>query len=85
MGLAASTKKNDLNEKGILTALKLSPLRPTAINYIQGVARIPKGFGRVRTARFNEGMVSFVGESGKTAAAAVAHGFLFSGAIGARS
>jgi hypothetical protein len=84
MGLAASTKRNELNEKGIPTALKLSPLRPTAINYIQGVTRIPKGFGRVRTARFHEGMVSFVGESGKTAAAEVDHAFVFSGAIGAR-
>lgn len=83
-GLAASVKKNELNEKGILTALKLSPLRPTAINYIQGVTRIPKGFGRVRTARFQEGMATFVGQSGKTAAAAVDHGFLFSGALGAR-
>lgn len=84
MGLAASVKKNELNEKGILTAHKLSPLRPTAVNYIQGVTRVPKGFGRVRTARFPEGMATFVGESGKTATAAVDHGFLFSGAIGAR-
>ncbi|HYW85314.1 MAG TPA: hypothetical protein VFB30_18780 [Spirochaetia bacterium] len=85
MGLAASVKKNDLNEKGIPTARKLSPARPTAVNYIQGVTRVPKGFGRVRTARFQEGSVTFVGESGKTAAAAVDHGFLFSGAVGAMS
>jgi hypothetical protein len=84
MGLAASVKKNELNEKGIPTAHKLSPLRPTAVNYIQGVTRIPKGFGRVRTARFTEGKVTFVGESGKAASAAVDHGFLFSGSIGAR-
>jgi hypothetical protein len=77
-------KKNDLNEKGIPTAHKLSPSRPTAVNCIQGMTRIPKGFGRVKTARFQEGSVTFVGESGKTAAASVDHGFLFSGAVGAR-
>jgi len=83
-GMAASVKKNDLNEKGIPTAHKLSPLRPTAVNYIQGVARIPKGFGRVRTVRFQEGLATFVGESGKTAAAPVDHAFLFSGALSAK-
>jgi hypothetical protein len=83
MGLAASVKKNELNEKGIPTAHKLSPARPTAVNCIQGMTRIPKGFGRVKTARFQKGSVTFTGESGKTAAAAVDHGFLFTGAIGA--
>ena len=82
MGLPASVKRNELNEKGILTAHKLTPSRPTAINHIQGVARIPKGFGRVRTVRFNEGTASFVGESGKTVTAPVDHGFLFTGRIG---
>ncbi len=82
MGLAASVRKNDLNEKGIPTARKLSPARPTAVNYIQGMTRIPKGFGHARSARFQEGSVTFVGESGKTAAAAVDHGFLFSGVVG---
>ena len=78
-GLGASTKKNDLNREGIPTAVRLSPGRATVVNYIQGVARIPRRFGRVRTARFQEGVVSFVSESGKTAKVEVDHGFLFTG------
>jgi len=82
-GLAASVKKNALNGKGIPTAHKLSPARPTAVNYIQGMTRVPKGFERVKTARFQEGSVTFTDESGKTASAAVDHRFLFSGTIAA--
>jgi hypothetical protein len=84
MGLAASAKRNELNEKGIPTTLKLTPLRPTAVNYIQGVARIPKGFGRVQTVRFKEGAADFVGESGKTVPVTVDHSFLFSGVVGGK-
>jgi hypothetical protein len=81
-GLSSSAKRNDLNQAGIPTAIKLSPGQPTAVNYIQGVTRIPKGFGRVRTARFEKGKVSFISETGKTAGAVVDHGFLFSGGVG---
>jgi hypothetical protein len=59
-------------------------LRPTAVNYIQGVARIPKGFGRVQTARFSEGAADFIGESGKTVKVSVDHAFLFSGVVGGK-
>lgn len=83
MGQSASAKRNDLNEKGIPTTIKLSPRLPTAINYIQGAARIPKGFGRVQTARFEDGRVLFIGESGKEVQASVDHGFIFSGVLGA--
>lgn len=82
MGLAASAKRSELNQKGIPTTLKLSPAWPTAVNYIQGVARIPKGFGRVQTARFQEGMVLFTGQSGKSVRVGVDHSFLFSGEVG---
>ena len=81
-GLPYSAKKNDLNKAGIRTTIKLSPRRPTAVNYIQGVTRIPRGFGRVRTANFEAGNVIFVSETGMTASAAVDHGFVFSGALG---
>ena len=84
MGQVASAKKNDLNQKGIPTTVKLSPQKPTAVNYIQGVTRIPRGFGYVKIARFEVRMIGFVGESGKIAEVAVDHGFLFSGTIGAR-
>ncbi len=81
-GLAASIRKNDLNAKGIATALRLSPKRPTAVNYIQGAARVPRGFGRVVSALFDEGTVVFVGESGKKVEVPVRHDFVFTGRLG---
>jgi len=80
-GLAPSIKKNDLNEKGIATALKLSPGRPTAINYIEGAVRVPGGFGRVKDVAFDAGAAHFVGESGKKVKAAVRTDFVFSGQL----
>ncbi len=81
-GLAPSLKKNPLSEAGIPTALSLSPKKPTQINYIQGVARVPAGFDRVKTAAFAPGGVRFSSQSGKVVEAAVDWDFLFSGAIG---
>lgn len=81
-GLAASIRKNDLNEKGIPTALRLSPKRPTAVNTIQGAARVPRGFGRVGSALFDEGAVVFVGESGRKVKVPVRHDFVFTGKLG---
>jgi len=63
----------------LLTSVLLSPRRPTAINYIQGVARIPAGFDRVKSASFTPGKVSFLAESGKKASAAVDWEFLRAG------
>ncbi len=80
-GLASSIRRNDLNQRGIVTARRLSPARPTAVNYIQGAARVPKGFGRVSAAIFDQGAVQFVGESGKKVKVAVQHGFVFTGAL----
>jgi hypothetical protein len=82
-GFAASVKRNELNEADVPTALKLSPTRPTSVNYIQGLARVPKGFGRVKSARFDEGAVTFVSSSGKTVKVAVDHRFISTGEIAA--
>jgi hypothetical protein len=78
-GMGPSVRPNSLSRAGIPTAMKLSPERPTTINYIQGVVKTPPSFGRVRTARFAPGSVTFISESGKTVTAAVRHEFLTTG------
>ncbi len=81
-GYGPSVKKNPISEQGIPTAVKLSKRKATAINHVQGVVKTPRGFGRVRTARFREGEVTFVSESGKEVTAEVNHAFLTTGEIG---
>jgi hypothetical protein len=83
-GFAASIKKNELNEADVATAVKLSPTRPTAVNYIEGVTRVPKGFGRVKSARFEDGAVTFLSASGKTVKVSVDHRFVTTGEVAAR-
>jgi hypothetical protein len=78
-GLGPSVRPNSLSRAGIPTVMKLSPERPTTINYIQGVVKTPPSFGRVRTARFTRGSVTFISESGKTATSPVRHEFLTTG------
>jgi hypothetical protein len=80
-GLGPAVRKNDLNAAGIRTALTLRPDRPTSIHHIQGMARVPRGFDRVRSARFEPGRVVFTAWSGKSAAAAVNWEFLASGEL----
>ena len=80
-GLAASLRRNELNQKGIATAHRLSPARPLPVNYIEGVVRVPRGFGRATSAVFDEGLVCFVGESGKKVKAAVRHEFVSTGKL----
>jgi len=81
-GLPASTKPNELTRQGVATSVRLSPAKPLAVNYIQGVARIPKGFGRVREAQFGNGTATFIAENGKKVNAAVDTDFLRTGEVG---
>ncbi len=80
-GLGPSVRRNDLNAAGIPTTLTLKPDRPLTIRHIQGMARVPKGFDRVRSARFEPGRVCFTAWSGKTARAEVGWEFLATGAL----
>ena len=75
-GLAESAKPNPLNRRGIPTALMLDPKKPTAINYIMGVAEIPKGFDRVKEIRARNSGVEFLATNGKRAAVEVELSFL---------
>ena len=78
-GLSASVRANPVSRQGIPTSVRLSPRRPTVVNYIQGAARIPAGFDRVKSVSFAPGKVSFLAASGKQASAAVDWELLRSG------
>jgi hypothetical protein len=79
-GLNESIAENDVNARGISTFHALNG-GGFDVNYIQGVARIPQGFDRVKTVVFDEGMCTFISDSEKVATAAVAHEFVFSGEV----
>ena len=66
---------------GVATAMKLSPKQATAIPYIEGVVRIPRGFDKVRAVSFARGKVTFTGKKGAKATARVAHEFLQTGEL----
>jgi hypothetical protein len=80
-GLADSARKNPLNEAGIPTTIRLSPKQATAVNYIQGVVKVPRGFLCVRTASFEPGAVTFTSVTGKKVTAKVHHEFLKTGKL----
>jgi len=80
-GLAESVARNDLSKAGIATAARLSPKRPTAINYIQGVVKVPRGFECVQAASFRPGKVTFTSVTGRKVTAPVRHEFLKSGRL----
>ncbi len=80
-GLARSAKRNELNAAGIPTTLLLKADKPTSVHHVQGMARIPAGFDRVKSAAFEEDRVVFTAWSGKKAEATVRWGFLRAGEL----
>ena len=84
-GIAASTQSNLLTAEGVKTALELSADKPTAIHYIQGVARVPKAFEMVRTIQFAPGKITLVATGGQTVTVPVDHEFLQTGKLSAAS
>lgn len=80
-GLGASTKENVLTKQGVETSVALSADKPTAVNYIQGVVKIPEGFENVKTLEFAPGEVIFVSTTGKRVSAPVRHEFLKTGKL----
>ena len=80
-GMPISAEPNAVNKEGIPTAIALSPERPTAVNYIQGVARIPADFQMVKSIEFGPGTVTFVSVTGKRATTAVNYEFLRTGEL----
>lgn len=80
-GIAPSAQENVLTREGVPTALELTAAKPTAVNYIQGVVRIPAGFENVQHLEFAPGEVTFVSVTGKRVTCAVRHEFLKSGKL----
>ena len=80
-GLAASTREDLLTKEGVATAVELTANKPAAVNYIQGVAKIPAGFENVRTLEFTPGQVTFVSTTGQRVTAPVRHEFLKTGKL----
>jgi hypothetical protein len=80
-GLIPSTKPNVLTKEGVKTAIELSAERPTAINYIQGVAKVPAGFDEVSTIEFAPGRAVLVSPKGVKVTVPVRHEFLKTGKL----
>ena len=80
-GLAPSARKNPISAAGVPTVVTLSPRKPTTVNYIQGVSRVPTGFDRVTRASFGPGGVRFASASGATVDVAVDWEFLQTGTV----
>ena len=75
-GLAASAGANLLTRRGVPTAIEFTAGKPTEIRYIQGVTRVPEGFGKVVAAEYAPGSVTFVAEGGERVTVPVRHEFL---------
>lgn len=67
-GLPISARSNAWTRRGAVTALRFSKEHPTTIRYIMGVARVPRGFKRVKDARFERDRVVFLGSRGRAEA-----------------
>jgi hypothetical protein len=80
-GLAASIAENGLSKEGIATSIELSPTKPTTINYIQGVVKIPADFEMVKSVEFAPGQLTFVSTTGQRVSAPVRHEFIKTGKL----
>lgn len=76
LGLAESVKPNPVSRRGAPTVLNFNPKKPVAINYVIGVAEIPKGFDRVKEIRRVEQGIELIAASGKRVRSAVEMEFL---------
>lgn len=78
-GIGASAAPNIVSKMGIPTCATLTPKRPTAVNYIQGLTKVPAGFDRVKSLDFGKNCVTLTGTSGKKVTVPVNHRFVWSG------
>src|SRR5208337_3588930 len=63
-GIAASCAPNAVTQAGFPTCHEFRNDAPLAVNYVQGVMRVPEDFGYVRRAKFESDGVRFVSEEG---------------------
>ena len=80
-GLAASARENPMTKEGVVTAVDLRGDRPTVVNYIQGVVKVPADFEMVHSLAFAPGEVTFISTGGKKVVAPVRHEFLRNGKL----
>lgn len=80
-GVAESAAENAVNREGIPTCINLNDKSPFTFHYIQGVMKVPAGFGRVTSAEFAPGAVAFTSRSGGRVEAPVRHEFLKDGKL----
>jgi len=80
-GLPISARPNDINAQGIPTAVELLADRPTVVNCVQGVARIPDDFRMVKDVEFAPGRVTFVSVTGKRVTVPVRSDFVKTGTL----
>ena len=64
-GLAASINDNLLTKEGVTTALDLKADRPTIVNYVQGVVKIPAEFDIVKKIEFGPDEATFIAANGQ--------------------
>jgi hypothetical protein len=81
LGAAASAKANPVSRAGFKTAVALSAKAPTAVNTLQGVVKVPRGFGRVKRVMFEKGKAIFIDSADKKVTARVCHDFVTSGQV----
>jgi hypothetical protein len=81
LGAAASATANPVSRAGFKTAVALSAKAPTQVNTLQGVAKVPRRFGRVKNVKFEKGKVVFVDTAGKQVSARVCYEFITSGCV----
>jgi hypothetical protein len=67
-GLSTSVRSNTRSKRGIPTYIHVHPQHPTSIRYIMGVARVPRGFQKVKNVRFQENEIVFLDGSKKASA-----------------
>jgi hypothetical protein len=77
-GLAESVRPNPISRQGIPTCLTLSRTTPLAVNYIMGVAAIPRGWGWVSSITPESGAVVLQSAKGKAVKVPLNCGFLYS-------
>ena len=63
-GLAESAGPNPLSAAGVPTVLTLRPNRPLAVNYVMGIAALPRRFDRVKRIDFKGDHIRIVPVSG---------------------
>lgn len=80
-GLVPSIRPNMINRAGFPTAVALSPNKPTVVNLVQGVAKVPAGFETVKEALFGPGNVTFISGTGKKVVVNVNWAFLKTGKL----